>query len=364
MTVTKQYFPVSYKNEGSGTARDPSKPIGHGADSDTYGYVYISGSSSGTIGFRYSFDAIEIPAIATVTSVVCRAKVRYSGTASLARVEFRRGKVTDMTNISTTAAVYEWNRGAEVTPEQLADCSVFLRVSKSGTTSLYAYFYGAEITVGYDIPLYAPDVTVTEQYRGVRLSWAKTENAQTYRILRDGVQLAETDGTSYTDGNAWDSAEHTYTVYSVYDGIQSEGTTVTVPIRRFRFVTDRTAADVAAKNEKGTYNASDLNRVAEAVGYVRGLLDSCGYAVPQKPKSDWLINDIPAQSAMQTHIDAVRGLDVIRYSHDPIVLPVSMAKLDYEGANNIEKFLIAAGEAAEKIPDAWMYAGEIFGGEI
>lgn len=129
-------------------------------------------------------------------------------------------------------------------------------------------------------------------------------------------------------------------------------------------VTDRTAEDVAARNAKGTYSAADLNRVAEAVGYVREMFDSYGYAVPEKPKSDWQTNDIPTETPMRTHIEAVRGLDVIRYAKEKIPLPGTMEKLDFRAANNIEKFLIAAGEAAEKIPDSWMYSGEIFGGEI
>lgn len=129
-------------------------------------------------------------------------------------------------------------------------------------------------------------------------------------------------------------------------------------------VTDRTAEDVAARNAKGTYSAADLNRVASAVGYVREMLDSYGYSVPQAPKSDWAVNDIPRASEMQAHIDSVRGLDVIRYAKEKIPLPGTMEKLDFRAANNIEKFLIAAGEAAEKIPDSWMYSGEIFGGEI
>ena len=33
-------------------------------------------------------------------------------------------------------------------------------------------------------------------------------------------------------------------------------------------VTDRTQADADARNDKGTYNAADLNRVTEAMEYL------------------------------------------------------------------------------------------------
>lgn len=45
-------------------------------------------------------------------------------------------------------------------------------------------------------------------------------------------------------------------------------------------VTDRSQADVDARNEKGTYNAEDLNRVLSACSWLAGKLESCGYSVP------------------------------------------------------------------------------------
>lgn len=44
-------------------------------------------------------------------------------------------------------------------------------------------------------------------------------------------------------------------------------------------VTDRTAADAAARNEKGTYGAEDLNRVLRACSWLAGLLEERGYSV-------------------------------------------------------------------------------------
>jgi len=45
-------------------------------------------------------------------------------------------------------------------------------------------------------------------------------------------------------------------------------------------VTDRTQADVNARNGKGTYNAEDLNRVLRACAWLAGRLERYGYSVP------------------------------------------------------------------------------------
>lgn len=45
-------------------------------------------------------------------------------------------------------------------------------------------------------------------------------------------------------------------------------------------VTDRSPADVAARNEKGTYNEADLNRVLRACSWLAGKLEGYGYGVP------------------------------------------------------------------------------------
>ncbi len=45
-------------------------------------------------------------------------------------------------------------------------------------------------------------------------------------------------------------------------------------------ITDRSPADVAARNGKGTYNAEDLNRVLRACSWLAGRLERYGYSVP------------------------------------------------------------------------------------
>ena len=74
-------------------------------------------------------------------------------------------------------------------------------------------------------------------------------------------------------------------------------------------VTDRTAADVAARNEKGTYNAEDLNRVLRACSWLAGKLEGYGYSVPGDyfPAALVYVTVEPAGSGRAGSVLAYRG---------------------------------------------------------
>lgn len=66
-------------------------------------------------------------------------------------------------------------------------------------------------------------------------------------------------------------------------------------------ITDRTAADVAARNEKGTYNASDLNRVNAAMDDLAGRFRARGCGLPGYQvfsRRIWLYGDGNEHSAL------------------------------------------------------------------
>ena len=44
---------------------------------------------------------------------------------------------------------------------------------------------------------------------------------------------------------------------------------------------------------KGAYNATDLNRVGEAIEYIADLFGGFGFPMAITPKTDWAIKDIP-----------------------------------------------------------------------
>lgn len=128
-------------------------------------------------------------------------------------------------------------------------------------------------------------------------------------------------------------------------------------------VFDRTAADVAERNEKGTYNAADLNRVETVVGYIRDTLSRCGYVVNLATKTDWAVGDVPRAGDMERYIHNILSLDnKIPYADERIPLPETASSLTFAGANNIEKMLYTLGGIAENIEKSWLYTGMVESG--
>lgn len=127
---------------------------------------------------------------------------------------------------------------------------------------------------------------------------------------------------------------------------------------------DRTAADVAAKNAKGTYNYTDLNRVGEAVAYLTPIFREFGFLADTAPKTDWAENDIPRRGEMERYIADIRRLNVIRYASELLPLPESPVGLTYGEANNIERFLREVHAAFDRIRQGWYYSNDIFSGEV
>lgn len=124
-------------------------------------------------------------------------------------------------------------------------------------------------------------------------------------------------------------------------------------------VFDRTQADVDARNPKGTYNAADMNRVGEAVAYIRDMFLEYGYAVTVSPRSDWTDFDIPRRSDMAAYLrNVVLLTDIVRFSEKPPVLPQTLDGLTWQTANKIENTLHQLGIVAEKIPALWIQSGQ------
>lgn len=149
-------------------------------------------------------------------------------------------------------------------------------------------------------------------------------------------------------------------------------------------VTDRTAADVARwrelknkgianltaselaewLNSKGAYNYTDMNRVESAVSVIAGKLREIDIPVSVATKSNWSRADVPAASDLARYLNNVK---LLRNASSGLrltpTLPSSMVRLDYIGANNIEKALQHIEEWADRSKDSRSYAGEFFGGE-
>ena len=202
----------------------------------------------------------------------------------------------------------------------------------------------------------------------VQLNWAASDGATGYKLYKNGALLAALAETSYTDTvQVFSSAVYAVTAYN--DDGESETAALTYyaapenPI--LYLVTDRTAADVNAGNDKGTYNASDLNRVGAAMNYVAARLRKQGYDQHISPKTDWMDGEwvTPADEAVYLGDLAELRNQFALYETTPEV-PPDIEKLNYIEANNIEQILVDIDALLTNIAAGWLYSGEIYSGEV
>lgn len=109
---------------------------------------------------------------------------------------------------------------------------------------------------------------------------------------------------------------------------------------------------------KGAYNASDLNRVQEAMEYLAGIFRSYGYAVSLLPAPVWAEGDMPAVSELDTYLSnlaALRGVLAVLPATPPT--PESMELLTYATANDIERILVDIDLLLNTMGGAFLRAG-------
>ena len=116
---------------------------------------------------------------------------------------------------------------------------------------------------------------------------------------------------------------------------------------------------------KGSYNASDLNRVGTAVAYVANRFNQYGYGITVTAKTDWVENDIPTPEELEAYANDIKTL------HDALSLmpktpdaPEDVSKLTWQEANAIEQILIDVDELLTIVIQSFYYSGELYSGEI
>lgn len=191
----------------------------------------------------------------------------------------------------------------------------------------------------------------------------------------NGVETA----WSNTTGNTWETVANRSEddVYRVeLTMVSSTGAASTASFTLYyglHLVTDRTQADVDAGNEKGIYQASDLNRVGAAMNYVAERLTEFGYDPHISPKTDWEDTDWMTVSDGERYLADLAKLrsQIAVFSTTPEVPPRLLATgpqakdgLNYERANDIEKILEDIDRLLSLILTNLLYAGEIFSGEV
>lgn len=141
-------------------------------------------------------------------------------------------------------------------------------------------------------------------------------------------------------------------------------------------ITDRSAEDVAELLErlkagelptgdhKGAYNASDLNRVGEAVLYLQDRLSLIGITASGGLRTDWTAADILTAGEMDRYLASVAAIRAKIQDYRPEArLPETMRQLDFNGANRIESLLSAAEEVVRNVQLSYMgYSGRLRAG--
>lgn len=182
-----------------------------------------------------------------------------------------------------------------------------------------------------------------------------------------------------TEGNTWEtvaerSPQDVYVVaLTIINQLGTATETTFTLYYGLHLVTDRTAADVNAGNAKGTYNASDLNRVGAAMNYVADRLKAQGYDPHISPKTDWKDDDWVDPAAQAVYLGDLAELrkQFTMLASTPQVPPRILATainsndgLTYTWANNIEQILMDINGALQRMETALFYSGEIYCGEV
>lgn len=117
---------------------------------------------------------------------------------------------------------------------------------------------------------------------------------------------------------------------------------------------------------KGAYNAIDLNRVESAVGYIseRFVQDGYDYPIPQI-KNTWSIEEIMSIKDTQRYLSNIEIMkNMIALPTDTPTVAKNMENFTYTKANDLEKILEVIDQHITKMEQAYMYSGDLFGGEL
>lgn len=114
---------------------------------------------------------------------------------------------------------------------------------------------------------------------------------------------------------------------------------------------------------KGTYDAIDMNRVAAAVSTLSGLLNAAGYK-NEVSAQNFVEGEDSTDEKYSVYLANVQTLrDAIAVRASTPELPAADAKLDFIGANNIEKILADLDELLGWMTYSQKYCGTFAAGQ-
>jgi len=136
----------------------------------------------------------------------------------------------------------------------------------------------------------------------------------------------------------------------------------TTTVMTTELITDRTLGDVLSQNEKGTYNASDLNRVGTAAEELRIIGIDVGYPIVGTFRTDYSEGEIPLAEEMEYYLSQVHKCRDSFFDLG-IPLPHTMDGLDYVAANNIEKVFVEIEKSIQQMRKTKKHCGSTHCGE-
>jgi hypothetical protein len=113
---------------------------------------------------------------------------------------------------------------------------------------------------------------------------------------------------------------------------------------------------------KASYNYMDLNRVGEAVNFLRDELAELAVIVDVTGKTDWTVTDTPTQEQMTTYLQNIEKLRAA-FPVTTENTPDTMRWLTIEKMNAIEKILKDVETVVKNIMNGWFACGELCCGE-
>lgn len=136
----------------------------------------------------------------------------------------------------------------------------------------------------------------------------------------------------------------------------------------FLNMTDSERAEWLADNMKGAYHKGDLNRVGEALNYLRDRLNAAGYMTyitMFTARTNWTVSSIPTAEDLTYYLKAVSNIrEAMAQFESTPPAPIDTGTLSIEEANNIEKILIDVETLINNMLSARVYCGEVIAGEF
>ena len=136
----------------------------------------------------------------------------------------------------------------------------------------------------------------------------------------------------------------------------------------FENMTESERAEWLADDLKGAYHKGDLNRVGNALNYLRDRLAAAGYITYQTDftaRTTWTVTSIPTAEDLTYYLKCVSNVrEAMSHFNDTPPAPTDTGALSIDEANNIEKILIDVETLINNMLVSRVYCGEVMAGEI